>query len=70
MSIRLDKAKAAVEALKELDLDTPGDHGVIPAAIHDQFVRLCRSAEVHSAIAQAEATERILSVLERRTGHL
>lgn len=65
MSERLDKAKAAMEAIKGLDLQATDHVGLVPQATAEEFARLIRIAEVHASIAAAEAAERLADSVER-----
>lgn len=67
MSDRLDKARAALKAAKEV-LDTADqDHnGNLPLQDAENVQRLMHAAGVNAQIAQAEAIERLADVFERR----
>lgn len=60
----LDKARACLEAIKELDLDAVDHRGNVPLATETQFSNLMAIAHLHADIASAEALERQAKVLE------
>jgi hypothetical protein len=57
----IDKARAALEAAKQVDVDTPDHTGLTPVANLEAFSRLLKIAETHAAIAAAEALQELAS---------
>ena len=62
MSIHLDKARAALEAASALDVDAGDD--LPPRA----YTRLLDIALVQAQVAQADALERLVHLVDARVG--
>jgi gamma-glutamylcysteine synthetase len=64
--VTVDKARAAIDAARALDLDgADADRdGLPPLQLAEQFTRLLTIARTQAEIAQAEATERCAEALE------
>lgn len=60
----LDKARAALDAARDLDIDNVDQHGLTPVHVEEQFRRLLSIASIQANIAAAEAMERCAAALE------
>ena len=66
----IEKAKAAMDAAKALDLDTLDHNGLTDLRAAEQFTHLLSIARTHAEIALAEATERVADSLSQIAAHL
>ena len=66
----VEKAKAAMDAAKALDLDTTDHNGLVDLRAAEQFTHLLSIARTHAEIALAEAAERIADSLHLIEGHV
>jgi hypothetical protein len=60
----VEKARAALDAAKTLDMEPAGHDGLVPLRTVELHDRLLRIASVQAGVAEAEALERIAESLE------